>query len=976
MHLKKVIKWLHTYNEKYNLLKSKINGIYNDILKFLLLLSLGCWNWLKKYTKSFINLVAHISLAYLFGIIMKMADVNKINQLLSIYWSAGIFVICIVTIIFIKETITYSKSFGKVVKNFQKIYYVIGLTYIFTVASMNQRTLLSNLMLIILFIVGWVIFQVLSCEKKLKPVKVDDESDIAINSYEQLLPTRKEEFTSLYKTLNGITYNEPFALVLNGDWGTGKTSLLNVLLKKLKKDKNYTILIQPMILDSSEKLMAYFFRELQTLLNSNGIFTGKDSPFKKYFNVVFQTINTLNFNKGIEIDKLLENLGNQEKNDFRDIKERLEIDIQKFLSVNKDVNNTKIYIIIDDFDRVERETFISTLIFIKEIVNFNGVNLIFLLDEERLYTNEIVTRDYMDKFVNKKFQLSKIKYEEILNYFIKSLEDIKLQDEFTIDIGQKIMKNIVELVNELINDIAKQLTEIENKINTLKNDSNKNDFNGEQEKLISIKMEVEGNLQIIKDGLSNVRKTKKIIREIKELLNIIDQQVLNHINVKYNLVKIENIEKIITRVAIFKILFTEHVDKLVQRDDHFYNVMEDIKYKNKYYLLSDFFSNIFNISLMKETEIQIILNDFFNAIILNYSFESLHVNKQTTTRIILEKLDDSEKSLAINSMQEIREYLEVMRFNSYRVKSEIIKLRVEKLVKHIMNMYDNKTLTFINLFELLGQSHKNQLLETDAYLLELDHLTDRSVLLKRKSDQNVCISYVNELKDTFISRYSKDIYMILNIIKLPDSSYGDDIKIDFDHINNLEELVNMIKKYSNEDNWLISGTDFLLQWINKADEDIMKNFENKYQIDAFKLCKQNIIEFISFYQLIESIMDKLGVMKVDPNRLFKEKQTFKTNEELILYIKEFHHFIEESNTMDIDYLHTFNRVLSYLVSYSRTNLVNSEIKDKIINIYESIPFCEYDEKSEEKLIGHWCAFRLGQIFAHQKQLENLEERNV
>lgn len=382
MQYKKVAKWLNIYNEKYNLLKNKIKEKYNDIFKFMTLLRLNCWNWIKKYTKlvfiqkSFINLIAYIFLVYLFGGILKIADINKINQLLSIYWSVAKFVICIVIIIFIKETITYSKSFIKIVKNSQKTYYVIGLTYIFTVASMNQRTLLSNLILISLFIVGWVIFQVLSYEDKLEPVKVDDESDIAINSYEQLLPTRKDEFTSLYKILNEITYNEPFALALNGDWGTGKTSLLNVLSEELKKDKNYTILIQPMILDSSEKLMGYFFRELETLLSSNGIFTGKESPFKKYFNLIFQTINTLNFNKGIEIEKLLKNLDTQEHNEFRDIKERLEIDIQKLLSRKKNSNSTKIYIIIDDFDRVERDTFLSTLIFIKEIVNFNGVNLV------------------------------------------------------------------------------------------------------------------------------------------------------------------------------------------------------------------------------------------------------------------------------------------------------------------------------------------------------------------------------------------------------------------------------------------------------------------------------------------------------------------------------------------------------------------------------------------------------------------------
>lgn len=310
---------------------------YNSLGVLCLLVIIICLYFLNRRSKrtsafnklQFINLTSHVILAAIFGFLLNINNIPKINQLLTTYWSIGFFIYSFIFVVFIKELFLFLKSARKVTKNFSKIYYFLGLTYIFVAIATNQLVIVNDLLIILLFIIGWLVLQFLSQEPRNKEDDlVDEESDIEIKTYEQLLPTRKQEYHRVLKVLRENNYDEPFALVLNGDWGVGKTSLINVLSKKLLEDGNFKIFIQPMILDTTEKQMEYFFSQLEDILNLNGIYTGKDSPFKGYINIILQAINTVNLKQVIKLDGLLDSLDNKEQVDFRNGKERLEKDIE------------------------------------------------------------------------------------------------------------------------------------------------------------------------------------------------------------------------------------------------------------------------------------------------------------------------------------------------------------------------------------------------------------------------------------------------------------------------------------------------------------------------------------------------------------------------------------------------------------------------------------------------------------------------
>ena len=67
-----------------------------------------------------------------------------------------------------------------------------------------------------------------------------------------------------------------------------------------------------------------------------------------------------------------------QKQELREAKVALEKSIQRFAT-----NNKRIYIIIDDLDRVEKETIYGTLTFIKEIVDLKKVTVLFLVDYKK-----------------------------------------------------------------------------------------------------------------------------------------------------------------------------------------------------------------------------------------------------------------------------------------------------------------------------------------------------------------------------------------------------------------------------------------------------------------------------------------------------------------------------------------------------------------------------------------------------------------
>lgn len=634
---------------------------------------------------------------------------------------------------------------------------------------------------------------------------------------------------------------------------------------------------------------------------------------------------------------------------------------------------------------MEEETFKNTLIFIKELVNFKGTNVIFLMDEQKVDKHETVDRSYLDKFVNRKFQLSKINYQEIFNHFKKNLAAEHFESDWTQTTVNKVKDNIVIYIKELIKDFETRLAEIQKSIDDLSNKTTSKNQSNDNEQVISLREKLNGEKekfekehQKLNDGITNVRKTKKIIREIKEILKTIDQISLKSENFKKNLSRIDRLEEIVVRVAIFKILFGEQVDKLIQQGD-FLIVMKKIKYlQNKNHLLSSFYTTHISSGITEEQGLKMdITNEFCNAIILNHSFDKLRIDKKTVSEDILAKLDNPSINLDIKSVEEIKDYLKVVMFNNYGIKSELVEARRSKLINHIVSLYREEVITIKNLFEILAEPHYTPLLDSNLYLLKLKEIISESTSFQDKKDRTVSLTYLRNVQENIFLNYRNDILMIMSLLKLKDPSYRyENFAADLGEIYSFEEMVKAIKRIFNENDNATSELLFFKTWLNSSIENIVKNNEdNVYILEAVKQYQRRINDFIATYELKEELETRLKSISIEPTNKFNEKLYVDSTDELIIEIKEFHQFIcVDKNTMTWQSLRYFSSLLIFLENDTRKTKFEDEIINKVKELYNNIPVVDgYAENSDEKRTWLWCTVKLGQITENLKKNTDVKE---
>ncbi len=204
---------------------------------------------------------------------------------------------------------------------------------------------------------------------------------------------------------------ESFVIGVEGEWGTGKTSLINLIKKEINEDnknKNIISIIEfnPWNFSNADALILEFFHSINYTLD--------DKQFKKLSkNYVKAILSGSKINAGIQIFNIINIKWQSKEIQFNDKplqKQKEEID--------KIFSDKQILIIIDDIDRLDLLE--TTLIFklIKRTANFP--NTIFLLSYDRKKLSEKITKDgypgeeYLEKIIQLSFPLTVSIHEQSL----------------------------------------------------------------------------------------------------------------------------------------------------------------------------------------------------------------------------------------------------------------------------------------------------------------------------------------------------------------------------------------------------------------------------------------------------------------------------------------------------------------------------------------------------------------------------------
>lgn len=244
------------------------------------------------------------------------------------------------------------------------------------------------------------------------------------------------------------TSKTSFTIDINGKWGDGKTSIINLLKEKFsdKEDKNYTFIDFDVWKVSANKenidneIYLQIFDKIKYFKNKDNFDYGflLLSRFINKFRqlLIFMLICTIfaNFKEFVNIisDKI----------------ERILVIVTAFWGFikyyhhiigKKDIlksllektKNEKYIIVIDDFDRLEQEEICNLISFIKS--NLDLPNLIFIFVYDRNIINAVLKEQYkydnfLEKIVNCQLDVPQIKERYLVKFLENEIERINLKN--------------------------------------------------------------------------------------------------------------------------------------------------------------------------------------------------------------------------------------------------------------------------------------------------------------------------------------------------------------------------------------------------------------------------------------------------------------------------------------------------------------------------------------------------------------------
>ena len=247
------------------------------------------------------------------------------------------------------------------------------------------------------------------------------------------------------------TTRTPITIGIQGDWGSGKTSLLNQIwndLDPVNKDDNEDNNIYQIWVNSWEhsllctpeesliKIINEIIKELlradQSKSTSEKISKGVSNLMKGAFRLTGQAVG------GSVGTNLVDELLGQNENSIKELRESLQLLVSEIKSLPSNPYN-RVVVYVDDLDRIKPEDAVSILELLKNIFNLKDCIFILAIDYKvvvkglekkfgpRTDANEWEFRAFFDKIIQLPFSMPLSNYD-IGNYVSSLLREIDYYD--------------------------------------------------------------------------------------------------------------------------------------------------------------------------------------------------------------------------------------------------------------------------------------------------------------------------------------------------------------------------------------------------------------------------------------------------------------------------------------------------------------------------------------------------------------------
>ncbi|QWG70408.1 NTPase KAP (plasmid) [Bacillus mycoides] len=215
-------------------------------------------------------------------------------------------------------------------------------------------------------------------------------SDSAIKNFEEDQLNRSYFVNRLVESVNSWKEKDSIVIGLYSEWGTGKTSVLNLMKEKFELEKN-TVLVSfnPWYFKDEEQLILQFFNKLIIEIERN--FLGEKSKLISNIKKYSQKITSVSLRMGV-VNLAIKDFitSGQPDSDIQNLKKDIEKQLER--------EGKKIIVLIDDLDRLDDKEVHSIFKLVKVIADFSYTTYILSLDEEKV--GEILSEQYSSKKEN------------------------------------------------------------------------------------------------------------------------------------------------------------------------------------------------------------------------------------------------------------------------------------------------------------------------------------------------------------------------------------------------------------------------------------------------------------------------------------------------------------------------------------------------------------------------------------------------
>ena len=256
-------------------------------------------------------------------------------------------------------------------------------------------------------------------------------SDRAIRNKEEDMLSRKPFIDRLTTTLIDIKTSKSTGIIAGivGDWGCGKTSILNLLEKHIKQEYKDAIIVRfdPWIISGRDDLIQCLLKQLISSMEKRGLKETITEAMKKYSEGLKMASAFLKPGLEKNIQGYMES-----KEDIHLLRDKLD-DILSTIEI-------PIIVIIDEVDRIEDNEVHMVAQLVRAVVDFSGISYVLAYDDRRVSQilgrgDEPRGREYLEKIVQIPISVPLLLPAEIVELLLASLRDIfnghqKLLSEF------------------------------------------------------------------------------------------------------------------------------------------------------------------------------------------------------------------------------------------------------------------------------------------------------------------------------------------------------------------------------------------------------------------------------------------------------------------------------------------------------------------------------------------------------------------